>query len=284
MSVHFAGSSTRRRTAEDEGVSATMATWSECPASGFVVRATSALRKAGKSKQESKSAFYDVVGVDLVKSETEKLINVAERVKLMPPRECDDLEAIKKSGLPRLFIVNYYVPMKDPPFFGSHPKDDHGVHVVLYFAVKPDTVQEALKPDCGGNAALKLLKRYAETWDTDPDAARRFKSIQFAENIAEMGTAVKMASRYNGKPLIVYKTGNRHRGANGDYFEIGVVMERWKLFGRKLIKAYINKSGNVVLRFGFTIQGEKPDELPEQILGCCVVHNPDLYKFATVLQ
>ena len=92
-----------------------------------------------------------------------------------------------------------------------------------------------------------------------------------------------MAGRYNGKPLIVNKTGERTRAADNDYFEIGIVMERWKLFGRKLIKTFLPKSPNVILRFGFVIQGEEEHELPEQILGCVTVFHPNIYESVAIV-
>ena len=83
---------------------------------GRFIESHMAKEEEGTPKQNSLPAFYDSVGVDFVKSEKEKLRNVAERVKLMPPRECDDIEAIKACGLPRLFIVNYYICIRIPLF------------------------------------------------------------------------------------------------------------------------------------------------------------------------
>ena len=80
----------------------------------------------------------------------------------MPPRECDDIEAIKACGLPRLFIVNYCIPdiRRIPLFLVLIPLTTTARTWSSTSPPKPETVKEALKPDCGGNNALKLLKGY----------------------------------------------------------------------------------------------------------------------------
>lgn len=151
--------------------------------------------KANGKKGPSADPFYELLAMDVVRS-NDIIYHIGSRVNLPRPRPgVDDLQAIKQSGLPRLFIVNAQIPEKAPSLWGSNP-DDPGVSVVFYFTVKPETVQAINKNQA--TPALKLLHQFV-TQDHD-DIRRRFKGIGFADNITELGIpGAGLVEKFNGE-------------------------------------------------------------------------------------
>ena len=235
--------------------------WSPCPGTSIKVRATAQMRKSGTSKMLSGESFYEAVASDLIRSNSEIIDNLNEKVVLPPLRECDDVDAIAKSGLPRIIIVNWVVPYKAPPLWGSNDPNDFGFNLVQYFAIKPETVDAVNSGSANG--ALKLLMRFMKDWKTDDDVRRRFKAIASADNFTELGLP-SMFKGYNGKPVMIYKSGDASEGPG--YFQMNIRVDRWKLLARKGIHSLMHKAPLAIARFGFVIQCESEDELPEQPL------------------
>lgn len=151
--------------------------------------------KANGKKGPSADPLYELVAMDMLRSNN-TIFHIASHVNLPQPRSgVDDMQAIKKSGFPRLFIVNAQIPEKAPSLWGSNP-DDPGVSVVFYFAVKPETVQAMNNNQT--TPAIRLLHRFV-TQEHD-DIRRRFKGIGFADNITELGIpGAGMVEKFNGE-------------------------------------------------------------------------------------
>ncbi len=151
--------------------------------------------KVNGKKGPSADPLYELVAMDILRSNN-TIFHIASHVNLPQPRPgADDMQAIKKSGFPRLFIVNAQIPEKAPSLWGSNP-DDSGVSVVFYFAIKPETVQAMNSNQT--TPAIRLLHRFV-TQDND-DIRRRFKGIGFADNITELGIpGAGMVEKFNGE-------------------------------------------------------------------------------------
>ncbi len=71
---------------------------------------------------------------------------------------------------------------------------------------------------------------------------------------------------YNGQPIL---TRPQHRFYRGDrYFEVDVDAHEFNYVARKGLAGVSDHFRNMVVDFGFVIEGQEDAELPEQMLGC----------------
>jgi len=222
--------------------------------------------KAKKEKVQSKEALYDLVGMDILKSDR-RLDDMHSLLTLFPPRECDDLEKIKQSGLPRLFVVNMQVPLKTPSPWGQ---EDPGISVVYYWAVNPRTVEQAINEP--NRPEIALFKRFVTDFDKNDDIRRRFKGIAVAGNFSDLNLSSKLEP-LNGKPVILFKAASHKRFAEGH--EATVMVHKFGFIAKGLFHQFKELSESIKINAAFVIQGEDDSELPECLLGCAKVHRLD---------
>jgi hypothetical protein len=145
---------------------------------------------------------------------------------------------------------------------------DPGVSVVLYFAVKPETVQAVVQGK--DIPAIKLWQRFVTQHGSDPDTKRRFKAIAIAGNWSDLDLPSKLHS-FNGKPVILNKCAFWHRSQ--DVLEVNVAVHKFGFVARELLRMFLDKTAKVHIKGSFLIQGESDNELPECVLGTVAVYN-----------
>ncbi|KAF5189921.1 Cw14 protein [Thalictrum thalictroides] len=235
--------------------------WSHIEPGSFKVRAENYLRDRKKAFSPNYAAYYPF-GVDVFTS-PRKVDHIARFV---------DLPHIDLHGMfPPILVVNVQIPLYSPSIFQSE-NDGEGMSVVIYFRLSESFSKEIAshflenlrrvidnEVEVKGTAAgatlpirerLKILGRVANMDDLQLNAAER-----------------KLMQAYNGKPILSRPQHEFYLAE--DYFEIDLDMHRFSYISRKGFDTFQDRLKHCILDVGLTIQGNKPEELPEQIL-CCI--------------
>jgi hypothetical protein len=81
---------------------------------------------------------------------------------------------------------------------------------------------------------------------------------------------------YNDKPLL---TRPQHRFYTGpNYLEIDMDVHNYAFIARKAFYGFIHRLAPVVFENAFVVQGNRPEELPEQLLAAARVYRVDFDK------
>jgi hypothetical protein len=60
-----------------------------------------------------------------------------------------------------------------------------------------------------------------------------------------------------------------------NYLEIDLDIHSYAFLARKALNSYATRLKEVVWEIGFVLQGNAPEELPEQLLGCACIYRTD---------
>ncbi|KAH7470637.1 hypothetical protein PRIC1_001462 [Phytophthora ramorum] len=231
--------------------------WAQVDATRFNVRQGPNYRKT-KLKAASASALLELVAVDVYQSDA-KVDNVGSIV---------DLNVLKpETGDLDLFIVNCQVPSYQPsnPLWGDKQGDGPGFNFLTYFAIPP-AIREMI--DAPGDPPLQGVRLLKDFMGSQSWVSERFKAIGIVVNPQEqtLGRAERhLLETYNGQPIL---TRPQHHFYRGDgYFEVDVNAHDFNYIARKGLVGVSTHACNMILDFGFVLEGQEDHELPEQILG-----------------
>ncbi|ETO69034.1 hypothetical protein F444_14274 [Phytophthora nicotianae P1976] len=232
--------------------------WAHVDATRFNVRQGPNYRKT-KLKAASAPALLELVAVDVYRSDV-KADNIGSIVDLSDLRP--------QTGKLDLIIVNCQVPSYQPsnPLWGEKQGDGPGFNFVTYFSIPP-AIREML--DAPGEPSLQAVRLLKDFMQPQSWASERFKAIGIVVNPQEqnLGRAERrLLETYNGQPIL---TRPQHRFYRGDgYFEVDVNAHDFNYIARKGLVGVSTHACNMILDFGFVLEGQEDNELPEQILGC----------------
>lgn len=230
--------------------------WTQISGTRFQVRQGPNYRKT-KLKAPSDESLLDLVAIDIYRSPA-KIDNIASII---------DLGELKpKHSVLDLFVVNCQVPSYQPsnPLWGEKQGNGDGFNFVCYFAIPPE-IREQMNENGPSNQAVRLLKTFMQDNSLLRD---RFKAIGIVVNPQEQKlgrTERHLLETYNGQPIL---TRPQHRFYKGEgYFEVDVDAHEFNFVARKGLVGVSEHFRNMVVDFGYVIEGQEDQELPEQILG-----------------
>ena len=238
-------------------------------------------------------------------------MNVAQAVAL-PPVPADwpaGAPAWRADGLagrcggaapPRVFVVSIQCPTNAPKMIGRKKDDGPTRNITLWFHIRPAVLAcfENAASRAKHNAA-RIFLNFVSKALVDDAVRSTFKLIGLTDD----GDLAKMHlgkfKGYNGKPVLITKTGTAFRGGAGgvEYFEMDINVHRFNFISRKVLHSMWDRFSGIRARLGFVVQGATPlcplrgepagadghgdNELPEQVLGCATLDRWDPRAWAS---
>mmetsp|Transcript_27725 Transcript_27725/g.35849 ORF Transcript_27725/g.35849 Transcript_27725/m.35849 type:complete len:627 (-) Transcript_27725:265-2145(-) len=231
------------------------------------------IRSKGYSKHKKKTAsgksLYNCVAMDFFKVEA-RVNHIAADYK-MPSSSFD----FNHEHVPQFFVINVQMPGEAPSMMNA-VTDGPGYQVVLYFEIDSSTAEDLKQqqPD-QMNEGTRLLLEYCRKAEVDPKFRGRFKVIGLLRNPNELNLP-NFITKHNGKPVLINKSGRLFRGPK--YLEMDINVHNFSFIAKKGLYYMQDKFPNAYLNVGFVIEGRNDIELPERMLGCCQVNQPDISK------
>ncbi|CAL9214416.1 unnamed protein product [Arabidopsis halleri] len=251
--------------------------WSTIDPNSFRVRGKTYFREKKKEFAPSHAA-YNPFGVDVFLSE-HKINHVAQYVKLPV--------TTTSTKLPSILVVNVQIPLYPTAIFQSD-SDGEGMNIVLYFKLSDNYSKEL--PLHFQESIRRLIDDEVEKvkgfpMDTTAPFRERLKILGRVANVDDLhlsGPEKKLMQAYNEKPVLSRPQHEFYLGDN--YFEVDIDMHRFGYISRKGFETFIDRLKICVLDVGLTIQGNKPEELPEQILCCVRLNGIDFMNYHQLTQ
>lgn len=241
-------------------------------------------------KEPSLPALFAVRGIDIVHGSGPIGEVVPDRCPL--PEELPGWS--RDLRIPRFFVINGMMTHKPGPrMFGEHPKDDHGVSVVVTCVPTAETLRVARIAADGAMAgaeeqtlpAVRLLQTFFERATTTgvgkgaraSGVMKVTGSIESIEKVSMPALIRPTIMKFNGKPILLIDQAVTFKDhANGEWMEFGFDMRKFGYPARSTLVNLGHRLKEQIIHMAFALQGDKDDELPEVALVDFRLHNFDV--------
>lgn len=231
-------------------------TWSVTDHTNFFLRGVNYL--TDKIKNMSDEPIYTPFAVDVFKT-NDVVNNIAQKFQLP---DVSDMNTNNK--IPQYFVVQIQLPLNVPTFF-AQKKDTQSLAIVLFFKLN-DTIDK-------NSTQIALFEKWCNNAIADNEWKGRFKLTNKCSNLKDVGFSSFIES-YNAKPILIRRTSSVFKGHN--YIEVDIHVHEFDSMAQRSINMLMLKSSKLFMQMGFTIEGRKLEELPEKLIGCVAINQPQL--------